>query len=141
MNKIKQVIAGSLFSLAALGSSGAWADCVQANFQGVYQAIIATATPPGQVLWAQCRVSIDAAGIVAATTCTTSAAPTTNLPLTTASVKLAAGGGPLCTFTGSFKIATTTYAVKQITLSDDHLYAKGVGTSPVPLTVDLIRIN
>ena len=52
MNKIKQIVAGSMVSLVALGSSGAWADCVQANFQGVYQAVITIVTPPGQVLWA-----------------------------------------------------------------------------------------
>ncbi len=152
MGRIQRYLGCATVALAAFGSTGAaWADCALPNFGGTYQSYVTfykSAPAPAGLGWASCKVTFNDAGTqTGTTTCATSL----GVSATLSAAKLTLASGPNCTFSATFKITVapapaTTYTASSITLSDDHLTAKGVGTftqasSTQAFVADLVRIN
>lgn len=149
MNKVNRWISAAATALIAVGSSSAsWAYCTLPNFAGGYTAYI-TFIAPGSTPtlgWARCKVVVNAAGVITGTNpCKTSVG--VDATISNASLKLLSAAG--CEFSATFKVtvgpAVGTYSANSITLADDHLTAKGVGSftqagKTTGFAVDMVRL-
>ncbi len=112
--------------MLGLTASGAQAvNCLQSNTAGTWQSYT-LASNGTAITWFRCILSINAAGVIAPTTCTVSTGLT--VPMTEGSLTLI--NGSRGAFIGKFKIAGVPNGINFATMSQDKQSVEGVGKFP-----------
>ena len=104
----------------------AQAACPQTDAQGTWQAYSFVVTGEGYPDWSRCKLTVNASGVMAPTTCVYRHNGGATAALTQGHIALS----PSCIFTAQFRLNGALNTVVHATLSKDKQSANGVGVAP-----------